>query len=286
MSGELSVDDALDRVKSRSLKELAIAEARDNELEQRRRHGLNVTYGQVVQLWHPHSRRFLQVSPANNSLMEPSNMKVELSATPSRECYFRIMPRYKVRSVGDLICVDDEIVLESEKSRGQFIHCSNDPLSAAMSKAAAPLQFLEGNYEVNLSVAMGSFLVSVYSSNESTHFVKRRYGTALESFTNPRANDERDESAEDDAVGSVAVQSGTVVQLFHKDSNGYLSAEGLFTDRHDATPAPMQQDIHLRVRWRRALLACAVPFRFSVPLAPPHPSPTLCPQRGISHLAG
>ena len=50
MAGELSVDDALDRVKSRSLKELAIAEARDNELEQRRRHGLNVSSGGAATL--------------------------------------------------------------------------------------------------------------------------------------------------------------------------------------------------------------------------------------------
>lgn len=234
--GELSVDDALDRVKSRSLKELAVAEARDNELEQRRRHGMNVTYGQVVQLWHPFSRRFLQVSGSNNSVTEPSNMKIELSAGASRECYFRIMPRYKVRSVGDLIAVNDEIVLESEKSRGQFIHCSADALHSGLAKVASPLAFLHGNYEVNLSVSKASFLIHAF--NSAGEFSRRRYGSALELYTNPISNELDEEESE---AGSIAVRAGTVVQLFHKDSDGYLSAEGLFG-------AELKQDIHLRVR--------------------------------------
>eukprot|EP00040_Diaphanoeca_grandis_P002750 m.22601 g.22601 ORF g.22601 m.22601 type:complete len:2904 (-) comp13869_c0_seq1:198-8909(-) len=245
---EMSVDDALDKIHDTNLKEQSIHEARDNQLEQNRRHGLPVRYGQVVQMWQPYSRRFLQVSPSMNALSEPSNLKVVLSPLPSRECYFRIMPRFKARALNDLICVDDEIVLESEKSAGQFLYCSPDPLHE--SKRTEDLHFLSvkdaqidcSMYEVSLSVAKGKFILSVL--NTGLDYAHRRYGGALEQFTN--GVEHTDDF--DDQAGSISVRTGTAIQLFHKDTDAWLAAEGLFADPHNLDKFQMNNGIHLRQR--------------------------------------
>ena len=69
------------------LKVAATAELDDNLVEQERRFGMVVQYGQVVQLWHQASRRFLRVSPTSNSKAEPANMRMELHPIASRETY-------------------------------------------------------------------------------------------------------------------------------------------------------------------------------------------------------
>jgi inositol 1,4,5-triphosphate receptor type 1 len=50
--------------------------------------------------------------------------QVVLSPYDSKNSQFKIMPRYKVKAEGDVVQVDDQIVLESLKSTGQFLHVS------------------------------------------------------------------------------------------------------------------------------------------------------------------
>lgn len=39
-------------------------------------------------------------------------------------CIFRILPRYKVQSVGEEVHYNDQVKLESMAIEGQFLHCS------------------------------------------------------------------------------------------------------------------------------------------------------------------
>lgn len=43
----------------------------DNKLEQARRNGSSVVYGQIVQLWHPYSECYVRVSSTVTSPVEP-----------------------------------------------------------------------------------------------------------------------------------------------------------------------------------------------------------------------
>jgi hypothetical protein len=52
-------------------------------------------------------------------------MQVELSSTNSEGCIFKILPRYKVRSVGDEVRYNDQAKFESVRTEGQFLHCSS-----------------------------------------------------------------------------------------------------------------------------------------------------------------
>ena len=53
-----------------------------------------------------------------------SYTQIELLKDSDKKCYFKVLPRYKVRSVGDKVRIGDQIQLESVKTEGQFLHCS------------------------------------------------------------------------------------------------------------------------------------------------------------------
>ena len=53
-----------------------------------------------------------------------THTQVELTSHNALGCIFKILPRYKVRSVGDEVRYNDQIKFESVKTEGQFLHCS------------------------------------------------------------------------------------------------------------------------------------------------------------------
>jgi len=199
------------------LQRLVEAELRDNELEQARQRNRPVVYGQAVQLRHVLTNRYLYISSTEASRLDILNMQVSMADAPSKrtpsrcpsapharvaraltncdralrraplvapDTYFRIMPRFKVRSEGDVVRIHDQvrrrlrrgeavrivlvqrvltprwvsgggpaclqIVVESLKTSGQFIHAggrfSADSMDANM-------------VEVDLSVQRSSFVL-------------------------------------------------------------------------------------------------------------------------------
>ncbi len=51
-------------------------------------------------------------------------VQIELTGHNAHGCIFKILPRYKVRSVGDEVRYNDQVKFESVKTEGQFLHCS------------------------------------------------------------------------------------------------------------------------------------------------------------------
>ena len=60
----------------------AAAEQEDNATEQRRQHGKKVLYGQIIQLRHVFSGKFVHISTTQTSRTETSNMQVRLQSFP------------------------------------------------------------------------------------------------------------------------------------------------------------------------------------------------------------
>ena len=50
-------------------------------------------------------------------------MQVYLEQEDGRGCIFKILPRYKVQSVGEEVRYSDQVKLESVATEGQFLHC-------------------------------------------------------------------------------------------------------------------------------------------------------------------
>lgn len=171
------------------LKSLAEAEASDNELEFGRRKGDAVLYGQAVQLYHLATKKFLRISTIETSWTETSHLRVDLSETIERRSFFRMMPRFKLRTEGDPVRVNDQIVIESLESSEQYLHTSSTPLGDLHPRTKS--------HEVNLSVKKSAFVVHLHAS------VK-------------------------DLESANSLQGGSIIQLHHKEMSAFLAAEGGF----------------------------------------------------------
>jgi hypothetical protein len=51
-------------------------------------------------------------------------MQVYLEQEDGRGCIFKILPCYKIQSIGEEIRFSDQVKLESVTTEGQFLHCS------------------------------------------------------------------------------------------------------------------------------------------------------------------
>uniref|UniRef100_A0A1I8GHA8 Inositol 1,4,5-trisphosphate receptor n=1 Tax=Macrostomum lignano TaxID=282301 RepID=A0A1I8GHA8_9PLAT len=169
----------------------AAAEEEDNAVEQRRQKGKKVLYGQMVQLQHVFTGKFVHISTQNTSPTESSNMQVTLSSENAAFALFRVMPRFKVKGEGDLVQIEDQVVLESVKSPGQFLHVSRHKFEAHMPVYA-------DSYELNLSVRFSGFTLI------------RRY-----------------HETEDEAN---KIRAGQPVRFFHTELEAYLVCEGTFNE--------------------------------------------------------
>lgn len=93
--------------------------------EQRRQSGKAILYGQVVQLRHHFSNKFLSISTSEAASLNVTNLRVDLRSHSDKSNLFRIMPRYKVRAEGDTIMQGDQIVLQSVKANSALAVASS-----------------------------------------------------------------------------------------------------------------------------------------------------------------
>ena len=142
-----------------ALAEAAETEREENMLELRRRHGDTLTYGQMVTLYCTISHRYIQSTTNRTSELEPSNLHVHMVDSPDQNAWFRVLPRFKVRSEGDAVRVNDQIVLESVATPGQYLHSSLARLPATT--------VLGGLVEVNLSVTRTAYTLRSHRSHSA-----------------------------------------------------------------------------------------------------------------------
>ncbi|XP_053402419.1 inositol 1,4,5-trisphosphate receptor type 1-like isoform X7 [Mercenaria mercenaria] len=172
----------------------AEAENNDNELEQKRQHGKRVRYGEIVQLKHILTSKFVHMSTTQTSQIDKNYMKVSLHDFNAKNAQFRILPRYKVKSEGEVVQLYDQIVFESVKSPGHYFHASE------------PHQL---DYK--------SHGISAFPRSELNLGVERSSFTLIGSYR---------ETLEQERF----VRGGSVIRLFHKELEAYLVAEGLFDE--------------------------------------------------------
>ncbi|XP_061178320.1 inositol 1,4,5-trisphosphate receptor type 2-like [Saccostrea echinata] len=168
----------------------AEAENDDNILEQKRQQGKKVLYGQIIQLRHLFTNKYIHVSTTKTSDTETNNMAVELKEENSKHALFRLMPRYKVKAEGDVVQVDDQVVLESVKSPDSYLHVSKSFLGQ--------LSVYSKSHELNVSVQQSGFTIC------------RKY--------KPSSGD------------STKIKFGDLIRFYHKEMEAYLVASGLFDD--------------------------------------------------------
>ncbi|WAR13612.1 ITPR1-like protein [Mya arenaria] len=147
-------------------KAAANAEYNDNELEQKRQHGKRVRYGEIVQLKHVFTGKFVHMSTTQTSQIDKNYMKVSLHDFNAKNAQFRILPRYKVKSEGEVVQLYDQIVFESVKSPGHYFHASE----------SHQIDYKSYGSELNLGVERSSFTLigSFRETLEQERFVRHR----------------------------------------------------------------------------------------------------------------
>jgi len=85
----------LDIVKKR-LYRLARADDKLNNGEQNRQTTNPLKFGDTIQFKHKYSDKFLCIKEASSAMLEPNAVRVTMQDFSSKDCLFKIMPRFKV----------------------------------------------------------------------------------------------------------------------------------------------------------------------------------------------
>lgn len=177
----------LEELKSLQLK--ANKERAQNEAERRRLLGKPVLYGQVVQLFNKHFKKYLTVTGKTKAASNTNHhlLQVNLSA----ECvgYFRIMPRYRIRFVGDAINVSETVALQCVRPEG-YLNVDYNTSSAIRN------QLHDNYYEVYSHTRISSWTMRLHYSSVSDQ------DTKTIKYTN----------------------SGQYVRFYHQEMESYLEA--------------------------------------------------------------
>lgn len=115
--------------------------------------GKNVVFGDVIQLYHVKSKKYLKIIPDKLALDERENLSVVLHSAGDVNSWLQILPRFKIDREGDVIQSNNEIILKVIERNSEYIHCAD----------RYPKQ--GSHREVNCSVEMSSWKMSIFQSS-------------------------------------------------------------------------------------------------------------------------
>ncbi|ELT91343.1 hypothetical protein CAPTEDRAFT_201920 [Capitella teleta] len=247
----------------------AVAENEDNISEQRRQHGKRVRYGEVIQLKHVFTSKYIHISTTQTSRRDKNNMLVHLQEYNSKHAQVKILPRYKVKSEGEFVQIFDQIIFESVKSPGQFFHAS----------AAWKIDHFTIGFATRLCLhAKGLFGLFSCSSELNLGIqpagftVVKNYRPAEPHGTLTKQKSVRIRVRKQMHICQMVIchkitffneqKGGSVIRLFHKELEAYVVAEGLFDEQicEDGETIRWEQQVRFRHMTTRQYL-CISPDR-------------------------
>jgi hypothetical protein len=152
----VSESGTLDEGKKQYLK--ALQKGRDNEIRlndvyMNNKLGQVVNFGDIVQLFHVKSKKYVVINPKILASAERENSRVGLSQSGNVYSWVRFMPRFKIDRPGDRILSNSELYINLAERQNEYVHAAE--------------KFLRGDRrEVNCSMEQTSWKMLVYQGAE------------------------------------------------------------------------------------------------------------------------
>jgi hypothetical protein len=176
----------------------ARADLINNTQEQGRQTGKPLIFGDTIQLRHLFTNMFVRADTSGTASLEYSGLAVRLADESDRACLFRIMPRFKVRAIGDEVHSGDQILLVSERAPGQFLGLSDSTFAPRPGVPALEARLYRDLHEVCVTAVATTWHVQRFSGRQPQEI---------------------------QAARQLFVRGGDFVQLFDKEKDGYLAAD-------------------------------------------------------------
>ncbi|KAF7730560.1 hypothetical protein EC973_001941 [Apophysomyces ossiformis] len=174
----------------KTLQANAAKECAQNETERRRLLGKPVLYGQVIQLYNSHFRKYLTVT-GKTCNTDVSHLQVHLSNESIG--YFKIMPRYRIRVDGEPVRLGDTVAIQCVRPEG-YLNVSSKPLHSDV--------YSTDYYEVYSHTRISSWRMMLHCSSV----------------------------ADQDTRKTKYINSGQYVRFYHKEMEAYLESPGQSRD--------------------------------------------------------
>ena len=118
-------DEAMDDAAKQYLN--ALTKGTDNEVRLNDNYmvanvGKAVNFGDVIQLFHLKSRKYLIVNPKELATVERENSRVYLDASGNVHSWIQFMPRFKIDKEGDRILGNSEVYIRLAERPTEHIH--------------------------------------------------------------------------------------------------------------------------------------------------------------------
>jgi len=182
-----------------TLKRVKDKEAEMNKKTMQDKRGQTISYGDVVQLLHLRSEKFLTVSRTDVAKVEPENFQVGLVKDASTLSWFTLKPSAAFHNENDPVVDGSEVVFCVTVRDEEFLHMSTRGYSHVDWLKKAALTKKHPNQSV----------LEINSSLERTRFKMNRYCESV------------DPVAADSDLDKVPVKAGDIVALFDPQTRSY-----------------------------------------------------------------